>query len=49
VSLPNAVYAVEVFNAIKDVPGKGRPKKAVEPKPKSKKAKTEAKSKKPKK
>ena len=33
----DAVYAVEVFEAIRNVPGKGRPKKTAEPaKPASK-------------
>jgi hypothetical protein len=36
----DALYSIEAFNAIKDAPGKGRPKKAATPnKPASKKTK----------
>ena len=35
----DAVYSKDVFEAIKDVPGKGRPKKQAKPETKAKKAK----------
>ena len=39
----DAVYSIEVFEAIRSVPGKGRPKKVAEPEAKPAPAKSRAK------
>ena len=42
----DAVYAVEIFEAIRNVPGKGRPRKAVEPEAKANPAPAKSRAKK---